>query len=83
MRVTADVVRALLTSDDPSARLVLHEGTLRVLGEGESRSPDYAGALEVAGRDELRDRLGGREPSAAECERIAAGLDVEISNQGG
>ncbi|EIF00066.1 hypothetical protein [Saccharomonospora glauca] len=83
MRVTADDVRALFASDDPSARLVLHEGAFRVLGERELDAPDYAGALEVIRRDDLRDQFGEREPSAAEYERIAAGLDVGISNQGG
>ncbi|MEY7972007.1 hypothetical protein AB8O38_08405 [Saccharomonospora xinjiangensis] len=83
MRVTADDVRTLLTSDDPTARLVLHEGGFRVLGEKQWRSADYAGALEVAGRQELRDQLGGAELSAADYERIAAGLTVEITNQGG
>ncbi|WP_298181997.1 hypothetical protein [Saccharomonospora sp.] len=83
MRLTADDVRALLASKAPSAQLVLHEGVFRVLGEDELRSPRYAGALEVAGRDELRARFGDREPSAREYEEIAAGLHVEISNQGG
>jgi hypothetical protein len=82
MRVTADDVRALLASDEPGARLVLHEGRLRVLGERDLRSPDHAGAVEVAERDELREELPD-EATPDDYERVAAGLDVTLSNQGG
>jgi hypothetical protein len=83
MTVSADDVRRLLAADEPDASLVLIEGRIQVLTAGEKDSDAYRGALELVSRDELLNRIGGREPSERELEEQAESLDVAVRELGG
>ncbi|WP_280497500.1 hypothetical protein [Nocardia asiatica] len=76
-RVTEDVLRELLRTTEPDARLVLEEGQVRI---------EHSSALEPRGmlivtRDELADRLGS-DPDAAALAEAAAELDSEVRLRG-
>ncbi|HZA08595.1 hypothetical protein [Mycobacterium sp.] len=82
MIITADDVRRLLAADEPDAVLVLVQGRTEVVPSGLLDSDEFRGALQVATRDELFDRLGSAEPSERELEEQAAALDTAVSELG-
>lgn len=83
MTISPDDVRRLLTAPDPDAVLVLVEGRTAVVGATATDSDEFRGALTVASRRELIDRVGSAELSDHELAEQAASLDAEISNLGG
>lgn len=82
MTISADQVRQLLDANG-EATLILIEGRAEVVTEGQLRSDQYAGALEVISRDELLKRTGGAELSDHELEEQAAVLNSAVDELGG
>jgi NADH dehydrogenase len=82
MTISSEQVRQLLDADG-EATLVLIEGRAEVVTEGQLRSDQYQGALEVISRDELRKRTGGSELSDHELEEQAAMLNSAVDELGG
>jgi NADH dehydrogenase len=82
MTISAEQVRQLLDADG-EATLVLIEGRAEVVTEGQLRSDDYQGALEVISRAELLKRTGGSELSDHELDEQAAVLNSAVDELGG
>lgn len=82
MTISADQVRQLLDADG-EATLILIEGRAEVVTEGQLRSDQYQGALEVISRDELLKRTGGSELSDHDLEEQAAVLNSAVDELGG
>nr|WP_090343792.1 hypothetical protein [Mycolicibacterium malmesburyense]CRL74979.1 FAD-dependent pyridine nucleotide-disulfide oxidoreductase [Mycolicibacterium malmesburyense] len=80
--ISTEDVRTLLQSEERNAVLVVVEGRVEVIGSGRLASEDYRGALEVASRDDLVQRIG-ETPSDREIEEQAAQLDTAVSELGG
>jgi hypothetical protein len=83
MTISADDVRRLLTNEDPDAVLVLIEGRTEVIGQQDTDSAQYRGALQVITRDDLLHRIGGSDLSDRTMEEQAAILDATVSELGG
>ncbi len=83
MTVAPENVRALLASQEADAVLVLIEGRAEVVSPKQLDSPDYRGALQIATRDELVQRVGGDTLSDRELAEYAEELDSAIRNLGG
>lgn len=77
MRVTSEVLRALLAAGEPAATLVLLEGRLPVVAEAELGSDRWAGAIVVVSRADALSRLRSAYPSEHELRELAAQLDTE------
>ncbi|MFV9635266.1 hypothetical protein AAHH99_16515 [Mycobacterium neumannii] len=82
MMISTEDVRTLLQSEESNAILVVVEGRVEVISAGRLASADYRGALEVAARDDLVQRIG-EAPSDREIEEQAAQLDTAVSELGG
>ena len=80
--IAPEDVRGLLQSEERNPVLVVIEGRVEVIGAGRLASPDYRGALEVASRDDLVQRIG-ENPSEREIDEQAAQLDTAVSELGG
>ncbi|WP_448388262.1 hypothetical protein [Mycolicibacterium sp. XJ1904] len=80
--ISTEDVRTLLQSEERNAILVVVEGRVEVINAGRLASADYRGALEVASRDDLVQRIG-EAPSDREIEEQAAQLDTAVSELGG
>ncbi|MBF6221583.1 hypothetical protein IU479_26110 [Nocardia abscessus] len=76
-RVTENVLRRLLKTTEPDARLVLEEGQVRI--EHSSRL-EPRGML-IVSRTDLADRLG-TDPDTAALAEAAAELDSEVRLRG-
>jgi hypothetical protein len=87
MNVGADDVRRLLADGDPAATLVAIEGRIEVVSPQELESSDYRGALQLATRQELLQRIGNQtgdaELSDRELAEQAEDLDAALRNLGG
>ncbi|MGK5448025.1 MULTISPECIES: hypothetical protein [Streptomyces] len=81
--ITAQHVRELLSSSDPDPRLVLLEGSPRVVSAAEAGADRYRGAVEVVSRDDLAARLGPGAPSDRDLEALASRLQTVVSELGG
>ncbi|MGV0749513.1 hypothetical protein [Mycolicibacter heraklionensis] len=83
MDISADDVRRLLTAGETDTELVLIEGRIEIVPAAELASAAYRGALRVASRDEIVQRIGGRESvSARELEEQAEALNTAVRNLG-
>lgn len=80
--ISADDVRTLLRSEERNAVLVVVEGRVEVISAGRLASDDYRGALEVASREDLVNRIGETPPDR-EIEEQAAQLDTAVTELGG
>ncbi|MGK8523962.1 hypothetical protein ACRS6B_21510 [Nocardia asteroides] len=76
-RVTPDVLRRLLATGEPSARLVLEEGRVGI----EHGSASEPRGMLILSRAELADRLGD-DPDATALAEAAAELDAEVRLRG-
>jgi hypothetical protein len=76
-------VRQLLASPDADAALVVMEGRAAVVTPAELDSDEYRGALQVATRQELVQRVGHAELSDRELAEQAEELDTAVRNMGG
>ncbi|MCC3330830.1 hypothetical protein [Nocardia abscessus] len=76
-RVTEDVLRRLLETTEPDARLVLEEGQVRI---EHSSGLEPRGML-IVSRTDLADRLGA-DPTPAALAEAAAELDSEVRLRG-
>jgi hypothetical protein len=76
-------VRQLLASADADAALVVMEGRAAVVTPAELDSDEYRGALQVATRQELVQRVGHAELSDRELAEQAEELDTAVRNMGG
>lgn len=83
MTVSAEDVRALLACQEADAVLVLIEGRTEVVTPTKLDSPDYAGALQIATRDQVIQQAGGAELSDHELAEQAEQLDSAVRNLGG
>lgn len=83
MTVSTEDVRALLSSKQSDAVLVLIEGRTEVVTPAELDSAEYRGALQIATRDQLIARTGGSELSNHELAEQAEELDSALRNLGG
>ena len=79
--ITPDDLRRLLDAEQKNATLVLVEGRVDVIGEGQLASPDYRGALEIVSREDLVKRLGDA-PSEHDVAEQAGVLDAAVSDLG-
>lgn len=82
MTIGADDVRRLLASQEDAA-LVVVEGRAAVVTPEELNSTEYRGALQIATRQELVQRIGRTELSDRELAEQAADLDTAVRNLGG
>ncbi|OBF61892.1 hypothetical protein A5753_17395 [Mycobacterium sp. 852002-51971_SCH5477799-a] len=76
-------VRELLASPDADAALVVMEGRAAVVTPADLHSDEYRGALQVATRQELVQRVGHAELSDRELAEQAEELDTAVRNMGG
>lgn len=83
MTIGADDVRQLLASQDADAALVVVEGRAAVVAPADLNSDEYRGALQVATRQELVQRVGHAELSDRELAEQAEELDTAVRNLGG
>jgi hypothetical protein len=83
MTIGADDVRQLLASQDADAALVVLEGRAAVVAPADLNSDEYRGALQVATREELVQRVGHAELSDRELAEQAEELDTAVRNLGG
>lgn len=83
MTITAEDVRRLLASPDADATLVVIEGRAAVVTPADLDSTEYRGALQVATRRELVQRVGHPELSDREVTEQAEELDTALRNLGG
>lgn len=83
MTIDAEDVRRLLASPDPDATLVVIEGRAAVVAPVDLDSTEYRGALQVATRQELVERVGHAELSDREVTEQAEELDTVLRNLGG
>lgn len=83
MTIGADDVRQLLASQDADTALVVIEGRAAVIAASELNSAEYRGALQVATRQELVQRVGHAELSDRELAEQAEELDTAVRNLGG
>jgi NADH dehydrogenase len=80
--ITTDHVRSLLEADEGGAILGLIEGRVEVIDSAQLGTDEYAGALEVITRDELRERVGD-EPTDEALNAEAAALSMAAHQLGG
>ncbi|GHF60711.1 hypothetical protein FHX82_002679 [Amycolatopsis bartoniae] len=78
-KVTPDDLRVLLRSGEGS-KLMLEAGQI-ILVQPE-QAADHQGALTVASREDLRERLGSDEPDERTLQEQAEILSTEITNLG-
>ncbi|RAU96026.1 hypothetical protein DQP58_10855 [Mycobacterium colombiense] len=83
MTIGADHVRRLLASQDADTALVVVEGRAAVVAPADLNSDEYRGALRVATREELVQRVGHAELSGRELAEQAEELDTAVRNLGG
>jgi hypothetical protein len=83
MTIGADDVRRLLASRDADTALVVIEGRTAVVAPADLDSAEYRGALQVATRGELLQRVGHAELSDRELVEQAEELDTAVRNLGG
>ena len=83
MTIGAEDVRQLLASPEASAALVVIEGRAAVVAPADLDSDDYRGALQVATRQELVQRVGHADLSERELAEQAEELDTAVRNLGG
>lgn len=83
MTIDAEHVRRLLASPDPDTTLVVLEGRAAVVAPADLDSTEYRGALQVATRQELVQRVGHAELSDREVIEQAEELDTALRNLGG
>jgi hypothetical protein len=83
MTVSTEDVRALLSSKQSDAVLVLIEGRIEVVTPAELDSAEYRGALQIATREQLIAQTGGSELSNHELAEQAEELDSALRNLGG
>lgn len=76
-------VRQLLAGPDANAALVVMEGRAAVVTPADLDSDEYRGALQVATRQELVQRVGHAELSDRELAEQAEELDTAVRNMGG
>jgi len=81
--IGAEDVRRLLASPDADAALVVLEGRAAVVAPADLDSDEYRGALQVATRQELVQRVGHAELSDRELVEQAEELDTAVRNLGG
>jgi predicted polyphosphate/ATP-dependent NAD kinase len=84
--ITAADVRRLLDSDDDNPTLVVSEGQAMVIGRQEAEAGDYAGALLVTDRRQLRATvtdLDLEHASATDLQALAERLNAAVTNLGG
>lgn len=82
MTIGADDVRRLLAGQKDAA-LVVVEGRAAVVTPEELNSAEYRGALQIATRQELVQRIGRTELSDRELAEQAEDLDTAVRNLGG
>jgi hypothetical protein len=82
MTISSDDVRRLLAAE-ADAVLVLIAGRPEVVAAAAVDSAAFRGALTVATREQVIERVGSAEPSEHELAEQAASLDTMISNLGG
>jgi hypothetical protein len=83
MTISPDDVRQLLGAPEPDAVLVLIAGRPEVISAAAADSDDFRGALTVATREQLIERVGSAELSEHELAEQASSLDAMIANLGG
>lgn len=83
MTIGAEDVRQLLASPEPDAALVVLEGRAAVVTPADLDSDEYRGALQLATRQELVQRIGHAELSDRELAEQAEDLDTAVRNLGG
>lgn len=83
MPVPVENLKLLLESNRPDATLVLVEGSYVVAGRDELGTEALRGALPVATKDELLERVGGWPVMDRELEEAAATLSSAVDNRGG
>ncbi|OBB96428.1 hypothetical protein [Mycobacterium sp. 852002-40037_SCH5390672] len=83
MTIGADDVRRLLASQDADTALVVIQGHAAVVAPADLNSAEYRGALQVATRQELVQRVGHAELSDRELAEQAEELDTALRNLGG
>ena len=83
MTISSDDVRRLLAASEADAVLVLIEGRPEVIAAAAVDSAAFRGALTVATRQQIIERVGSAELSEHELAEQAASLDAMISNLGG
>ncbi|AFJ35449.1 hypothetical protein MINTM001_27010 [Mycobacterium paraintracellulare] len=83
MTIGADDVRRLLASQEQDAALVVVEGRAAVVTPEDLNSAEYRGALQVATRQELVQRIGRAELSDRELAEQGEDLDTAVRNLGG
>lgn len=81
--ISADDVRQLLQHKDADAVLVVVEGRAAVIGQSDTDTPQYRGALQVITRDDLLQRIGAVDLSDRVFEEQAAILDATVAELGG
>lgn len=81
--ISTEDVRQLLASPDADAALVVMEGRAAVVMPADLDSDEYRGALQVATRQELVQRVGHAELSDRELAEQAEELDTAVRNMGG
>jgi hypothetical protein len=81
--IGAQDVRQLLANPDANAALVVIEGRAVVVAPADLDSDEYRGALQVATRQELVQRVGHGELSDRELAEQAEELDTAVRNLGG
>ncbi|MCV7100584.1 hypothetical protein H7I01_09295 [Mycobacterium palustre] len=82
MTVGAEDVRRLLDAREADAALVAIEGRIEVVTPAQLESADYRGALQIARRDDVVRRAGGRELSDPQLAEQAEQLDTAVRNLG-
>lgn len=83
MTIGPEDVRQLLANPDAGAALVVMEGRAAVVSPADLESGEYRGALQVATRQELVQRIGHAELSDRELTEQAEELDTAVRNLGG
>jgi hypothetical protein len=83
MTIGADDVRRLLASPEDDAALVVVEGRAAIVTPAEANSAEYRGALQIATRQELVQRVGRAQLSDRELAEQAEELDTAVRNLGG
>jgi hypothetical protein len=83
--ITADDVRALLSSDAAEPVLVMTQGSFAVIASSELENGAYEGAVLVADRGQLLREVPelSRKPDQFALEELASRLTVQITELGG